>query len=49
MTGKDLQKLLVRVRIIDEARLNSLNVVHGRSQALTFMVVKSRDINGASR
>jgi hypothetical protein len=49
MTGEDLQELLVRVGIVDEACLNSLNVVHGGTQALAFMVVKRRDIDGASR
>lgn len=49
MTGEDLQKLLVRVRIVDEARFNSLNIVHGGTQALAFMVVKRRDVDGASR
>ncbi len=47
MTGKDLQELFVRVWVVDEARFNSLNVVHGGSQALAFMVVKRRDVNGA--
>lgn len=49
MTGKDLQELLVRVGIVDEACFNSLNVVHGGTKALAFMVVKRRDIDGASR
>jgi hypothetical protein len=49
MTGEDLQELLVRVGIVDKACFNSLNVVHGRTQALAFMVVKRRDVDGASR
>jgi hypothetical protein len=49
MTGEDLQELLVRVGIVDEARFNSLNIVHGGTQALAFMVVKRRDVDGASR
>lgn len=49
MTGKDLQELLVRIGIVDEARFDSLNVVHGGTQALAFMVVKRRDVDGAGR
>jgi hypothetical protein len=49
MTGEDLQELLVRVGIVDKTRFNSLNVVHGGTQALAFMVVKRRDVDGASR
>lgn len=48
MTGEDLQELLVRIGIVDEARFNSLNVVHGGTQALAFIVVKRRDVDGAS-
>ena len=48
MTSKDLQELLVRVWIVGEARFNSLDVVHCGTQALAFVVVKRRDVNGAS-
>jgi hypothetical protein len=48
MTSKDLQELYVRVWIVGEARFNSLDVVHCGTKALTFMVVKRRDVNGAS-
>jgi hypothetical protein len=49
MTGKDLQELVERVGIVDVARFNSLDIVHGKTQALVFMVVKRRDVDGASR
>ena len=49
MTSEDLQELLVCVGIVDEARFDSLNVVHGGTQALAFVVVKRRDVDGASR
>jgi hypothetical protein len=48
MTSEDLQELLVRVGIVDEARFNSLNVVHSGTQALAFMVVECRDVDGTS-
>ena len=48
MTSKDLQELLVRVWIVDEARFYSLDVVHCGSKALAFVVIKRRDVNGAS-
>jgi len=42
MTGEDLQELPERVGIVDEARINPPNVVHGVIQALAFIVVKHR-------
>ena len=42
MTAEDLQELLELVGIVDEARINPLNVVHGVIQALAFIVVKHR-------
>jgi hypothetical protein len=48
MASKDLQKLLVRVWIVDEARFDSLDVIHCGSKALAFVVIKRRDVNRAS-
>jgi hypothetical protein len=48
VTGKNLQELLVCVRIITEASFDSLDIVHCGTQSLAFVVVKRRDVNGTS-